>query len=744
MKASIRYYLTVKRRRFYRFLCTPLVPELLFFDSSRKSRSSSHTELLKFHQYHADRRVSPQHERSTMSQAQNRKILITSALPYANGPIHLGHLVEAVQTDIWARFQRLRGHACYYVCANDAHGTPIMLNAQSLNITPEQLIEQVHASHIQDYQDFLVHFDCFHSTHSEENRGLTESIYLALKSAGHIDKRTINQLFDPEKAMFLPDRFVKGTCPKCQAPDQYGDNCEVCGATYGADELINPRSTVSGATPVIKESEHFFFKVQDFEDDLKTWLRSGNHVQEQVANKMDEWFEAGLQSWDISRDKPYFGYPIPGEKDKYFYVWLDAPIGYMASFKKLCDENPDINFDEYWQADSDAELYHFIGKDIIYFHTLFWPATLRGSGYRLPTGVFAHGFLTVNGEKMSKSRGTFIKARTYLEHLDPEYLRYFFAAKLTPRIDDFDLNLEDFAQRVNTDLVNKYVNLASRCGKFASKFDFKLADECGEEDLAHKFQAAGDEIAQYYEQRDFSKAMRLILSLVDDANVYIDQKAPWKLKDDIAAVQEICSVGINLFRLVTIYLKPVLPHLAAAIEQWLLVDALKWEDKDHLLLGHQIGEFKPLLKRVDNKAIAAIIEASKENTAQVKSDTTEGSAKKEEGTLDLKPEITFDDFDKVDLRVARIVKAEHVKKAKKLLRLELDLGSETRQVFAGIKQAYEPEKLEGKLTVMVANLAPRKMPFGVSEGMVLAAGPGGEDLWILNPDEGAQPGMRVK
>ena len=675
-----------------------------------------------------------------MSQAQTRKILVTSALPYANGPIHLGHLVEAIQTDIWCRFQRLMGHECYYVCANDAHGTPIMLNAQSLDMTPEALIEQVRASHISDYKEFLIQFDCFHSTHSEENRSLTESIYQSLSAAGHIEKRTINQLFDPEKQMFLPDRFVKGTCPKCKSPDQYGDSCEVCGATYSTGDLIDPRSTVSGATPVMKDSEHFFFKVQDFEKELKAWLRSGNHVQEQVANKMDEWFDAGLQAWDISRDKPYFGYPIPGEPDKYFYVWLDAPIGYMASFKKLCDDNPGLNFDEFWNKDSDAELYHFIGKDIIYFHTLFWPATLKGSGYRLPTAVFAHGFLTVNGEKMSKSRGTFIKAKTYLDHLDPEYLRYFFAAKLTPRIDDFDLNLEDFAQRVNTDLVNKYVNLASRCAKFTSKFDFTLTDTHTEKELLKKFQDTGDEIAQLYEQRDFSKAMRLILGLVDDANVYIDQKAPWKLKDDIDAVQDICSVGINLFRLLTLYLKPVLPQISQEVESWLQIPALTWQDKNTLLAGHRIGAFKPLLKRVDAKAIAAIVEASKENTAPAKSK----KVKQEDSALELKPEITFDDFDKVDLRVVKILKAEHVKGAKKLLRLELSLGNETKQVFAGIKQAYEPEQLEGKLTVMVANLAPRKMPFGLSEGMVLAAGPGGEDLWILSPDAGAEPGMRVK
>lgn len=671
-----------------------------------------------------------------------RKILVTSALPYANGPIHLGHMLEYIQTDIWSRFQKLRGHECHYICADDAHGTPIMLKAQQMGIQPEEMIAKVNQEHQQDFAEFNIAFDNYHSTHSEENRKLASEIYLKLRDNGYIKSKTISQLFDPEKSMFLPDRFVKGTCPKCKSEDQYGDNCDACGATYSPTELINPRSAVSGATPVMKETEHFFFDLPAFETMLKDWTHSGS-LQSEMANKLDEWFEQGLQQWDITRDAPYFGFEIPDAPGKYFYVWLDAPVGYMGSFKNLCDKRPELNFDEFWNADSKAEVYHFIGKDIVYFHSLFWPAMLKGAGYRQPSSVYAHGYVTVNGAKMSKSKGTFIKARTYLDHLDPEYLRYYYAAKLSSRIDDLDLNLEDFAARVNSDLVGKLVNLASRTAGFIVKrFDAKLA-KVEDNSLAESFLAKQELIAELYEGREYGKAMREIMALADVANAYVADEAPWQLvknEETLARAHQVCSVALNLFRILVTYLKPVLPRLAADVEAFLKLE-LTWSGLALDMAGHQINPFKPMMQRIELDKVSAMVEASKESLKATE-DTPKASGPLADDPIS--PTIEFDDFAKLDLRIALIKKAEHVPEANKLLKLQLDLGGETRQVFAGIKSAYAPEDLEGKLTVMVANLAPRKMRFGLSEGMVLAAGPGGKELWILEPHEGAQPGMRVK
>lgn len=671
-----------------------------------------------------------------------RKILVTSALPYANGPIHLGHMLEYIQTDIWSRFQKLRGHECHYICADDAHGTPIMLKAQQMGIQPEEMIAKVNQEHQQDFAEFNIAFDNYHSTHSEENRQLASEIYLKLRDNGYIKSKTISQLFDPEKSMFLPDRFVKGTCPKCKSEDQYGDNCDACGATYSPTELINPRSAVSGATPVMKETEHFFFDLPAFETMLKEWTHSGS-LQSEMANKLDEWFEQGLQQWDITRDAPYFGFEIPDAPGKYFYVWLDAPVGYMGSFKNLCDKRPELNFDEFWNADSKAEVYHFIGKDIVYFHSLFWPAMLKGAGYRQPSSVYAHGYVTVNGAKMSKSKGTFIKARTYLDHLDPEYLRYYYAAKLSSRIDDLDLNLEDFAARVNSDLVGKLVNLASRTAGFIVKrFDAKLA-KVEDNSLAESFLAKQELIAELYEGREYGKAMREIMALADVANAYVADEAPWQLvknEETLARAHQVCSVALNLFRILVTYLKPVLPRLAADVEAFLKLE-LSWSGLALDMAGHQINPFKPMMQRIELDKLNVMVEASKESLKATE-DTPKASGPLADDPIS--PTIEFDDFAKLDLRIALIKKAEHVPEANKLLKLQLDLGGETRQVFAGIKSAYAPEDLEGKLTVMVANLAPRKMRFGLSEGMVLAAGPGGKDLWVLEPHEGAQPGMRVK
>jgi len=686
-----------------------------------------------------------------------RDILITSALPYANGPIHIGHLVEYIQTDIWARFQKLRGHNCWYVCADDAHGTPIMLKARAEGITPEALIARVGEEHQADFADFRIGFDNYHSTHSGENRDCATLIYERNRDKGHVTARTIHQAFDPVEQMFLPDRFIKGECPKCGAADQYGDNCEACGASYSPAELQNPRSVVSGAVPEQRESEHLFFRLADFEPMLREWTRGGG-LQEQVANKLDEWFEAGLKEWDISRDAPYFGFEIPDHLGKFFYVWLDAPIGYMASFKHLCESErgraAGLDFDAFWGKGSQAELYHFIGKDIIYFHALFWPAMLHGADFRTPTAIFAHGFLTVDGQKMSKSRGTFIKARTYLDHLNPEYLRYYFAAKLGPGVDDIDLSLDDFQARVNADLVGKVVNIASRTAGFITKrCGGRLGAELPEPRLFEDFAAAGDDIAEAYERREFSRAVRDIMALADRANQYIDEQAPWVVaKQDgrDAELQGICTQGLNLFRLLIGWLKPILPGTADAAEQFLQIEPLIWEALSEPLLDHEIAKFKPLMTRVEPRHIEAVLAASKEDLAAAQQPAAGQGGETGSGGGHLAKDpiaetIDFDAFAKVDLRIARIAEAAPVEGADKLLRLTLDLGSgETRHVFAGISKAYDPADLEGRLTVMVANLAPRKMRFGVSEGMVLAAGPGGKDIFILSPDAGAEPGMKVK
>ncbi|RAX03076.1 MULTISPECIES: methionine--tRNA ligase [unclassified Photorhabdus] len=670
-----------------------------------------------------------------------KKLLVTCALPYANGPIHLGHMLEHIQADIWVRFQRMRGKEVHFICADDAHGTPIMLKAQQMGIAPEEMITTVNQEHHQDFTGFSVSYDNYHSTHSEENQTLSTKIYLELKKNGHIKNRTISQLYDPEKNMFLPDRFVKGSCPKCKAEDQYGDNCEVCGSTYSPTELLNPRSAVSGATPEMRETEHFFFDLPAFSNMLQAWTRSGA-LQEQVANKMQEWFESGLQQWDITRDAPYFGFEIPDAPGKYFYVWLDAPIGYMGSFQNLCDKRGNLSFDEFWAKDSAADLYHFIGKDIVYFHSLFWPAMLEGSGYRKPTNVFVHGYVTVNGAKMSKSRGTFIKASTYLDHLDADCLRYYYAAKLSARIDDIDLNLEDFVQRVNSDIVNKVVNLASRNAGFINKrFNGKLADKLADPVLYQQFIDGAKVIAEEFNNREFSKAIREIMALADLANRYVDEQAPWVVAKEAgrdADLQAICSMGINLFRVLMTFLKPVLPSLAERAEAFLNTE-LTWHGIEQPLLDHQVSAFKALFNRIDIDKVDAMVAASKEsiNTPQ-----------KVSGPLAEDPiqdTITFDDFAKVDMRVALIKQADFVEGSDKLLKLMLDLGGETRQVFSGIRSSYpDPKALEGRLTIMVANLAPRKMRFGISEGMVMAAGPGGKDIFLLSPDSGAQPGMQVK
>lgn len=704
-----------------------------------------------------------------------RKILVTSALPYANGSIHLGHLVEYIQTDIWVRFQKMQGHTVHYVCADDTHGTPIMLRAEKEGITPETLIGNVHKEHSADFSEFLVAFDNYYSTNAPENKELSQGIYKKLKAAGKISTKTIEQFYDPVKNMFLPDRFIKGECPKCHAKDQYGDSCEVCGATYNPTELINAYSAVSGVAPVRKETEHYFFKLSECEDFLRNWTRSGT-LQGEAANKMGEWFENGLNDWDISRDAPYFGFEIPDAPGKYFYVWLDAPIGYMASFKKLCamsqqeadgNQKVALDFDEYWKQDSSTELYHFIGKDILYFHALFWPATLEFSGHRKPTQIFSHGFLTVNGEKMSKSRGTFITARSYLDHIkNPEYLRYYYAAKLNSTMEDIDLNLEDFVARVNSDLVGKYINIASRTAGFINKrFEGKL-NPSANNPVISEMRAACTAIAEAYAAREYSKALREIMRLADLANGFVADKAPWvmaKQDGQDAALQEVCSDALEMFRLLTLYLKPVLPKLAAEIEQFLNIAPLSYATLDSALVSqHQINIYEHLITRIDPKFIDAMVEANKENlqasatavsapvsapvspshSAQRHAEHQQNEANADATQAEY---ISIDDFTKVDLRIAKIVNAEHVEGAEKLLKLTLDIGEDKpRQVFAGIKSAYDPATLVGRLTVMVANLAPRKMKFGMSEGMVLAASDERGGPFILGPDAGAQAGMRVK
>jgi methionyl-tRNA synthetase len=708
-----------------------------------------------------------------------RKILVTSALPYANGSIHLGHLVEYIQTDIWVRFQKMRGNSCHYVCADDTHGTPIMLRAEKEGITPEQLIARVWQEHYDDFKAFHVNFDHYGSTNSAETQEFANTIYNKLKSSDLIARRSIEQYYDPVKEMFLPDRFIKGECPKCHAQDQYGDNCEVCGAAYTTSEVINPYSAVSGAKPVMKASDHYFFKLSapSCQKFLQEWTTSGT-LQSEAANKMQEWLgtegDNKLTDWDISRDAPYFGFEIPDAPGKYFYVWLDAPVGYMGSFQKLCNETG-INFDDYWKQGSDAELYHFIGKDILYFHALFWPAMLQHAGFRTPTKLFAHGFLTVNGEKMSKSRGTFITASSYVEHIkNTEYLRYYYAAKLNGTMEDLDLSLDDFVAKVNSDLIGKYINIASRTAGFISKkFDGQLAakeaiKDARASELMLTFVSAGEFIAECYEERDFGKAIREIMRLADLANEHVNDKAPWVLSKQEGlepALQEACSVSLNLFRLLTLYLKPILPLLAKEVESFLNIDALIWANAGDLLFDHRINEYKHLMTRIDPKLISALVAANQESlqaTPAEHSPARHGEAQQHAPTNlpsplpsplqgegvkvgAIAPTISIEDFSKVDLRVARIVNAEHVEGAEKLLKLTLDIGEEKpRTVFAGIKSAYDPEKLKGRMTVMVANLAPRKMKFGMSEGMVLAASGETPGLFILSPDDGAQPGMRIK
>lgn len=669
--------------------------------------------------------------------ATERKMLVTSALPYANGHLHLGHLVEHIQTDIWVRTHKMLGIQCISVCGDDAHGTPIMLKAEQMGITPEELTAQIKLSHESDFKAFAIDYDCYHTTHSPENQALSTLIYERLQANGDIVKKTIRQSFDPVKNMFLPDRFVKGTCPKCGAADQYGDNCESCGATYSPTDLINPVSAISGATPIEKDSEHYFFDLPRYETLLKNWTKSG-HLQSEVSNKLSEWFEAGLKQWDISRDAPYFGFPIPGIKDKYFYVWLDAPIGYMASFKKYCDEQG-LSFAEFWDKDSKTELYHFVGKDIVYFHALFWPAMLSGSGHRTPTAVYTHGFLTVDGQKMSKSRGTFLEARTYLAHLNPEYLRYYFAAKLNGRVDDLDLNFDDFTNRVNADLVGKVVNIASRCAGFINKrFDNQLSADLSEPKLYADLLGMRDQIINSFVNRDYARAVRDIMECADKVNQYIDANKPWVLAKEEARLSEvhaICTMGINLFRVLMTYLKPVLPSMAQSAEQFLNCAPLTWASIDAPLLNHRINDFQPLMVRVEKEKIEAMFNQTKEATVK-----TEPAL--EQNAQDANT-ISIDDFSKIDLRIAKIIEAEPVEGADKLLRLKLDLGDSQKQVFAGIKSAYAAEELVGRLTVMVANLAPRTMRFGVSEGMVLAAGDG-KGIYLLQPDAGALPGMKVK
>ncbi len=681
-----------------------------------------------------------------------RQILVTSALPYANGDIHLGHIMEAIQTDIWVRLQKMRGHRCIYVCADDAHGTAIMLSAESQGITAEELIGRVQREHERDYAGFLIGFDNFHSTHSEENRELAESIYLALESNGHIARRKIRQLFDPEKKLFLADRYISGACPRCKAEGQYGDNCEVCGSTHSPAELINPKSALSGATPVEKESEHFFFTVPAFSEMLRQWIQGGA-VHQAVANKLGEWLGEGLQDWDISRDAPYFGFEIPGQSGKYFYVWLDAPIGYMASFLDYC-KREGLDFDAWWRPGGDSEIYHFIGKDIVNFHTFFWPAMLDSAGYKKPDAVFVHGFVTVDGTKMSKSRGTFINAGTYLKHLNPEYLRYYLAAKLGPGVDDLDLNLEDFVQRVNADLVGKLVNIASRCAGFIGRnFDGRLAGAVDNEALIGEIRQASGVIAEFYEAREYGKAIRQIMAFADKANQYLNERKPWEIaRTDRRApeLQAVCTTGINAFRLLAGYLKPVLPDLAAKAEEFLAIDPLAWADLDTLLLNHRINRFHPLLTRVEPDKVRAMVDETREEwEAQQNAGGKTGQQAPAAPTEAFAGEIDIDAFARVDLRAARVAEADFVEGADKLLRLKLDLGHDEtgnpveRTVFAGIRSAYDPADLKNRLVVVVANLKPRKMKFGISEGMILAAGPGGREIWLLSPDSGARPGMRI-
>ncbi len=673
----------------------------------------------------------------------NRNLLVTSALPYANGPIHLGHLVEYIQTDIWVRFQKLQQNRCYYVCADDAHGTPIMLRAQQEQITPETLIARIYDEHLADFRAFGIDFDNYYTTHSSENRQFAEQIYHRLTEKGHITQRTIMQAFDPKAEIFLPDRFIKGECPRCGAADQYGDSCEVCGATYSPTELVNPYSVISKAPPIEKESLQYFFKLSDFTAHLKSWINSGA-VQPEIANKLAELFEEGLADWDISRNAPYWGFEIPNAPGKYFYVWLDAPIGYMASFANLCARTG-LNFDDFWRPESKAELYHFIGKDIARFHTLFWPALLHGADYRLPTAVFCHGFLTIDGQKMSKSRGTFIKARTYLAHLPAEPLRYYFASKLNGGIDDIDLNLNDFQQRVNSDLVGKWVNIASRCASFITRqFNNELASELDAPDFYAAWLAKGDLLPELFEKRDFAGAMREIMTLAAAANQYIAERAPWNLvknPETQLTAHRVCTTGLNLFRVLAIYLKPVLPQLVAQVEQFLQISPLFWQDRETQLLRQTIRPYEPLMQRIENPAINQLRDAALADLPPAQNPNSVA----QKSTDPIKAVISIEDFAKIDLRVADVLNAQLVEGSDKLLKLTLSLGTETRTVFSGIRAAYSPEQLVGKQVVVVANLAPRKMRFGTSEGMVIAAGGAADhEVFLIHPIDGAQAGMAVK
>ncbi len=708
---------------------------------------------------------------------ETRRILVTSALPYANGPLHLGHILETIQTDIWVRFQKLRGHECYYVCADDTHGTPIMLKAQAEGISPEELIAKINVEHKRDLDDMLIGLDNFGSTHSPENKVLCDSLYLRLREAGCIDQRSVRQAYDEVAALFLPDRYIKGICPVCATPDQYGDSCENCGSTYTPADLKNPISVVSGSAPVWRESEHYFFKLSAYEKSLRVWVQSGT-LQDGVARKLQEWFSQGLRDWDISRDAPYFGFEIPGAPGKYFYVWFDAPIGYLASLTQLCARTA-LKFDDFLRADSTAELHHFIGKDILYFHTLFWPAVLEGSGMRRPTGVHVHGFVTINGQKMSKSRGTFITARRYLEALSPEYLRYYFAAKLTSGLDDLDLNLEEFATRVNSDVVGKLVNIASRCAGFISKnSDGKLAAELADAALYQTFAATAATIAAAYESRDTASAVREIMLLADRANQYIDLQKPWTLAKDpqnAARVRSVCTQGLNLFRVLMIYLQPILPSMAARACSFFGETAWSWDSAAQPRLAANIRPYQPLATRLDPKVVAQLvlpeadasdapaITATTARSAAAAPPSPSGAPRSPSGTAPSGTSggaadsaalaaaavegnlISIDEFLRVDLRIAKILQAGLVTGADKLLKLRVDVGElGERDLFAGIRAAYDPSKLVGRLIVVVANLEPRKMRFGTSEGMMLAAGPGGAEIFVLSPDSGATPGMRVK
>ena len=702
---------------------------------------------------------------------ERRRILVTSALYYANGPLHLGHILEAVQTDIWVRFQKLRGHEAYYVCADDTHGTPIMLKAAELDITPESLIERVNVEHRRDLAEMLIEHDNFGSTHSRENRVLCDELYGRLVAADHIARRTISQAYDATAAMFLPDRYIKGTCPVCATPEQYGDSCENCGSTYTPADLKDPLSVVSGTAPVWRDSEHYFFRLGGFESSLAVWVRSGA-LQETVARKLDEWFTQGLRDWDISRDAPYFGFEIPNAHGKYFYVWFDAPIGYLASFAQLCARTG-LKFEDFLGAGTQTELHHFIGKDILYFHALFWPAVLEGAGMRRPTSVHAHGFVTINGQKMSKSRGTFITARRYLDRFKAEYLRYYFAAKLGPGIDDIDMNLEEFTTRLNSDIVGKLVNIASRCAGFVTRSaGGVLGDALPEPDLYAAFTAAGDRIARAYEIRDTAGALRDIMGLADRANQYIDLRKPWSLAkqaDTAAEVQSVCTQGLNLFRVLMIYLQPVLPGMAGQVREFFQEGPWTWESAARPLLGTAILPYRALATRLDATAVARLIEPDADATptttvvpvasaarpavavpSSAAPGRTSSAAASDAATLAAAAavegnSISIDEFLRVDLRVARVVSADLVSGADKLLKLRLDVGElGEREVFAGVRAAYQPAALVGRLIVVVANLEPRKMRFGVSEGMMLAAGPGGQEIFLLSPDAGATPGMRIK